>query len=123
MIKREDAIFGENFHTALRKGSDTDWSALLWNLIILTINVDADMAKRDRAWSHFMKFAQPLWLQGKSCQQIAKSYCIAYRDYSEEHAPWPKGSHFHSFAIALRMCDQETWDEIDTTVKCWLEEE
>lgn len=105
MTDRSEYSFGELFHTALRKGADTKWSVLLWNLIYI---VDTG----DSAWIKFCEFAQPKWEAGEQPSVIAREFA------KERHFG---NVNLNCFTAALELCDEQTMKEIDEYIKCCLE--
>ena len=114
--QRELCGFGEMYHTALRKGADTKWSVILWNMIVLFETIDADAAKKDRVWPHFVKWCEPRWHEtGEKISEVVAAYLKAA---DEDHArEFPRTSASSMFHASLELCDKETWDEIDYTIE------
>ena len=90
--------FGELFHTALRKGSDTDWSVLLWNLINST-NAPED------GWGYFCEDATVRYNAGESILTIMSN------------GMWANGKNLSPLGRALNqalsLCDVKTAAEVD----------
>lgn len=97
-MNRKDHMLGEVFHTALRKGSDTTWSSLLWNLIHAT-------SDEPDGWPDLLKTAEPLWHGGKSIKDSVLAWV--------NNGDVPHSVKAKSLKFALELCDQETWDDVE----------
>lgn len=121
---RSEYSFGENFHTALRKGSDTKFSAVLWNYINQLEQIEIDTKRRELIWPHFVKHCARLWVDGLTPSQAAKKWAAMRDDYGlRAEDQMPSTSAAITFALMVELCDQETWDDIDATIGFWVDEE
>lgn len=114
--KRSDQSFGEMFHTALRKGVDTKWSVVLWNYINCLGTLDAEVKKKEQVWRDFTEYCQTYWEAGLKPSLCAKKWTKRQYDWNK---PYPHGSAYHAFVAMIELCDQETWDELDSTIEYW----
>lgn len=122
---RAKISWGMAVHTALRKGVDTDWSVLLWNMFHIIPDYDEDrLAKRDRVWLHFCTWCEKRYREtSEKPSEIIAAYVAKRDDYgvpSEERFPSSNGMTMLIFA--LKLCDQETLDGIDSWIG-YIEEE
>lgn len=112
---RAEISWGMMFHTALRKGVDSTWSALLWQMINNLSTLDDAAAKKDRVWPHFVDWCEKRYRETEEKpSEIVKAYLAASDDYN--HPDWrdfPRNSVSVMFKLALELCDDDTWEQLD----------
>jgi Amidases related to nicotinamidase len=114
--------FGENFHTALRKGVDTRWSVILWNYINQMDRLEEDEPRRKRVWPHFLKHCTRFWIEGLKPSEAAKKWAKMRDDWdTPEDQRFPSSGVASTFTTMIELCDQRTWDELDSTVEYWVD--
>lgn len=128
--EHHDRAFKEQFqiggliHTAMRKGVDTKWSVIIWNVMHLMTPEDENAPKRERAWPHFCKHAQKFWMEGVSASEAMKKWAAMRDDYRIPDADRMPNSHGAiTLATAIKMVDDSTWSELDATIDYWMKEE
>jgi hypothetical protein len=95
------ADFGSTFHMALHR-SDTKFSVLLWNLVQLdTISVP---------WEDFCRAAVGRWWAGDVAKKVARWWAVGPT----------AGSPGITLAMAFNFCDDDTWLEVETTLRSYL---
>jgi Amidases related to nicotinamidase len=120
---RAEYGFGENFHTALRKGADTKWSVILWNYINQMERLEEDEPRRNRVWPHFIKHCTRFWIEGLKPSEAAKKWAAMHRQYDLPEADRiPSTGVASTFVTMIELCDEQTWREIDGTVEYWVDE-
>lgn len=121
---RAEYSFGENFHTALRKGVDTKWSVILWNYLNQMERLEEDEPRRNRVWPHFLKHCTRFWIDGLKPSDAAKKWAAMRGTYNlPEEDRFPSTGVASTFATMIELCDQQTWNELDATVEYWVDEE
>lgn len=121
---RSESGFGEVFHTALRKGSGTKWSGLLWNIINIMGRIDDAEDRKNRVWPHFVRSCEKNWRLGMKPSKAVKAWAELDNDYklpSEDRGPHT--SIANAFRTMIELCDQETWDDVDTTIEYWVDKD
>jgi hypothetical protein len=118
LTKRIDHAFGEVFHTALRKGSDTEWSVLLWNLIHMTDS---------KVWINLCDKAAPVWNSGKTVREAVMAWVAWEREGLQTQKDFDYASQLHThrttLMTAVELCDQQTWDDVEGWAKYCVGEE
>jgi len=116
---RSEFEFGSMFHTALRKGSDTDWSALLWNGLHVIQSASMKRAEAERVWVQFCGYCGPKFHSGLKVSECAKAW-------REDSANWTEGFPYIATPEArtleglIHLCDDKTWSDVDETVEYWV---
>ena len=116
MAYADRIAFGEAFHTALRKGCDTNWSVGLWNGLHLIQKLEADMPKKDRPWTALCKWADEHRQEypDKPIYDVALTWC-----QSDKNFRW--STELMLLKWLIEEADQETQDDVNATVKYWEE--
>jgi hypothetical protein len=104
---RSEFSFGELFHTSLRKGIDTKWSALMWNIL----NLDSDDFRS--AWKDMGEFCQKEWEAGKKPSECAKKWARLQNNTFR-----PGGAVILDLAISIM--NDETWEDVDEAIEYWV---
>lgn len=121
---RAEYGFGENFHTALRKGVDTKWSIILWNYINQIGRLDEDEPRRKRTWDHFVEHCSRFWVEGLKPSEAAKKWAAMRDDYdTPEDQRLPSSGVASTFTTMIELCDDRTWNELDATIDYWVDDE
>lgn len=127
--ERSNHSFGELFHTALRKGSDTKWSVVWWNALYL-IQIEGESAaelgysRPQDVWSHFCKHCQRWWVEGAKPSEAIKKWRQEYGRYprSEGVSEFPRSNGMSLLIAMIDLTDDDTWHDIDYTVAAWVGE-
>ncbi|NTF16886.1 bifunctional nicotinamidase/pyrazinamidase [Agrobacterium rubi] len=119
---RAEYGFGENFHTALRKGVDTKWSVVLWQYLNQMERLEEDEKASKRVWPHFVKHCSRFWVSGLKPSEAAKKWAAMHKDRNTpEEDLLPYSGVAVTLSTMIELCDALTWKELDSTVEYWVD--
>lgn len=121
-MKIEDMEYGYCFHLYLRKYSDTDWSVIMWNMINIVIEHDADQHKKDRVWRRFCEWCNTHWHNNPAMPFYDVAVAWTELEYQDPLA-CPSTSCGYMFRKALILMDAETRNDLNGAAEYDLEEQ